>query len=201
MGDPQSLNLYAYVGNNPIIHVDADGHSAGWDRLINSAITAAEALLNKIGMPKPDAGKAQTTGPGATHSGPVQSQSTPPAPGQTQQPSQPPAPGQTQQPSQSQAPNNGTPRPGIMNPFVAQQNAQFNECVKSGTLVITRLAEVNGFLNPDDYTNDSKQAANSRDLQVDCLKQNPLAALSPNYSGMYGPASPAVVGIFSSNWF
>jgi hypothetical protein len=99
------------------------------------------------------------------------------------------------------APNNGTPRPGIMDPFVAKQNAQFNQCVKSGTQVITRLAEVNGFLNPDDYTNDSKQAANSRDLQVDCLKQNPLAALSPNYSGMYGPASPAVVGIFSSNWF
>jgi RHS repeat-associated protein len=26
MGDPQSLNLYAYVRNNPIIRVDADGH-------------------------------------------------------------------------------------------------------------------------------------------------------------------------------
>jgi RHS repeat-associated protein len=26
MGDPQSLNLYAYVRNNPIIHVDLDGH-------------------------------------------------------------------------------------------------------------------------------------------------------------------------------
>jgi hypothetical protein len=26
MGDPQSLNLYAYVGNNPITHVDPDGH-------------------------------------------------------------------------------------------------------------------------------------------------------------------------------
>jgi len=26
MGDPQSLNLYAYVRNNPLIHVDADGH-------------------------------------------------------------------------------------------------------------------------------------------------------------------------------
>jgi RHS repeat-associated protein len=24
--DPQSLNLYAYVRNNPVIHVDADGH-------------------------------------------------------------------------------------------------------------------------------------------------------------------------------
>jgi RHS repeat-associated protein len=26
MDDPQTLNLYAYVGNNPLIHVDADGH-------------------------------------------------------------------------------------------------------------------------------------------------------------------------------
>ena len=26
LSDPQSLNLYAYVGNNPLIHVDADGH-------------------------------------------------------------------------------------------------------------------------------------------------------------------------------
>ncbi len=29
MGDPQSLNLYAYVRNNPLIHVDADGHKCG----------------------------------------------------------------------------------------------------------------------------------------------------------------------------
>jgi RHS repeat-associated protein len=49
MGDPQSLNLYAYVGNNPIIHVDADGHSAGWDRLIGSNITGAEAVMNMTG--------------------------------------------------------------------------------------------------------------------------------------------------------
>ncbi|MGA2649708.1 MAG: RHS repeat-associated core domain-containing protein [Terracidiphilus sp.] len=27
--DPQSLNLYAYVGNNPLIRADADGHAAG----------------------------------------------------------------------------------------------------------------------------------------------------------------------------
>jgi len=26
LDNPQSLNLYAYVGNNPLIHVDADGH-------------------------------------------------------------------------------------------------------------------------------------------------------------------------------
>ena len=27
LGDPQSLNLYAYVLNNPLIHVDPDGHA------------------------------------------------------------------------------------------------------------------------------------------------------------------------------
>ena len=26
LDNPQSLNLYAYVGNNPLSHVDADGH-------------------------------------------------------------------------------------------------------------------------------------------------------------------------------
>jgi RHS repeat-associated protein len=26
LGDPQTLNLYAYVGNNPLSRVDADGH-------------------------------------------------------------------------------------------------------------------------------------------------------------------------------
>jgi hypothetical protein len=26
MSDPQTLNLYAYVGNNPITHIDPDGH-------------------------------------------------------------------------------------------------------------------------------------------------------------------------------
>jgi RHS repeat-associated protein len=26
LDNPQSLNLYAYVGNNPLIHIDADGH-------------------------------------------------------------------------------------------------------------------------------------------------------------------------------
>lgn len=29
LDDPQSLNLYAYVRNNPVVHVDADGHDDG----------------------------------------------------------------------------------------------------------------------------------------------------------------------------
>lgn len=30
LGDPQSLNLYAYVRNNPLTRMDADGHCDGW---------------------------------------------------------------------------------------------------------------------------------------------------------------------------
>ena len=32
LDDPQTLNLYAYVGNNPMIRLDADGHQQGPDR-------------------------------------------------------------------------------------------------------------------------------------------------------------------------
>jgi len=31
LDDPQTLNLYAYVGNNPLIRVDPDGHCAGFE--------------------------------------------------------------------------------------------------------------------------------------------------------------------------
>jgi len=31
LGDPQSLNLYAYVANNPLSGTDADGHVRSWD--------------------------------------------------------------------------------------------------------------------------------------------------------------------------
>ncbi|MGA7241146.1 MAG: RHS repeat-associated core domain-containing protein, partial [Bryobacteraceae bacterium] len=36
LGDPQSLDLYAYVRNNPIVHVDADGHAFGLDDLVGA---------------------------------------------------------------------------------------------------------------------------------------------------------------------
>jgi RHS repeat-associated protein len=30
LGNPQSLNLYSYAGNNPLIHFDKDGHCWSW---------------------------------------------------------------------------------------------------------------------------------------------------------------------------
>ena len=27
LDDPQTLNLYSYVGNNPLVRADADGHA------------------------------------------------------------------------------------------------------------------------------------------------------------------------------
>jgi len=34
LDDPQSLNLYEYVGNNPLSHVDVDGHDGGVTALV-----------------------------------------------------------------------------------------------------------------------------------------------------------------------
>ena len=36
LDDPQSLNLYGYVGNNPLARVDADGHDYFWQKLGNA---------------------------------------------------------------------------------------------------------------------------------------------------------------------
>ena len=36
LDDPQSLNLYAYVQNNPLIRADADGHAFGLDDLVGA---------------------------------------------------------------------------------------------------------------------------------------------------------------------
>ena len=51
LDNPQSLNLYTYVGNNPLIHIDADGHC--WlQNLCNAVINAwnnAKQALNQAG--------------------------------------------------------------------------------------------------------------------------------------------------------
>ena len=45
--DPQSLNLYSYVGNNPLSHADADGHCSGDDcgKVTVTATTSGNAPL------------------------------------------------------------------------------------------------------------------------------------------------------------
>jgi RHS repeat-associated protein len=47
LDDPQSLNLYAYVLNNPLSRVDADGHT-DWDSVIVSSTTTAGVLAGAI---------------------------------------------------------------------------------------------------------------------------------------------------------
>lgn len=37
-GDPQTLNLYGYVRNNPLSHADVDGHCYPWCTVIGGAI-------------------------------------------------------------------------------------------------------------------------------------------------------------------
>jgi RHS repeat-associated protein len=46
LGDPQSLNLYAYVGNNPLSRADADGHTATCGTGANQGQCASD--LNKL---------------------------------------------------------------------------------------------------------------------------------------------------------
>ena len=54
LGDPQSLNLYAYVYNSPLTRVDADGHLSCKDapglcaaigKAVNNGADAAQAML------------------------------------------------------------------------------------------------------------------------------------------------------------
>ena len=51
LDNPQSLNLYTYVGNNPLIHIDADGHC--WPQslcnAVNNAWNNAKQALNQAG--------------------------------------------------------------------------------------------------------------------------------------------------------
>ncbi|MDP9268026.1 MAG: hypothetical protein M3P27_06820, partial [Acidobacteriota bacterium] len=61
-GNPQSLNLYGYVGNNPLARADSDGHCCDLDDVMNFAGGAANAYGsdNLLGAGRVD----QTTGAG-----------------------------------------------------------------------------------------------------------------------------------------
>jgi hypothetical protein len=43
LGNPQTLNLYSYVGNNPVSHADADGHCYPFCEVLTWAIGRAAA--------------------------------------------------------------------------------------------------------------------------------------------------------------
>jgi RHS repeat-associated protein len=45
LDNPQSLNLYSYVGNNPLIRIDKDGHCWSW---LQGACNAAEKLYHGV---------------------------------------------------------------------------------------------------------------------------------------------------------
>jgi RHS repeat-associated protein len=44
LDDPQSLNLYSYVGNNPLVRVDADGHVAAGSGCRQGAAACSAAI-------------------------------------------------------------------------------------------------------------------------------------------------------------
>jgi RHS repeat-associated protein len=46
LDDPQSLNLYSYVGNNPLTRIDADGHVAGADDAVE--VTVGVVILGAL---------------------------------------------------------------------------------------------------------------------------------------------------------
>jgi len=49
LDDPQSLNLYAYVENNPLARDDLDGHAFGLDDLVGAVAGAAVGALVEVG--------------------------------------------------------------------------------------------------------------------------------------------------------
>ncbi|MGA7317477.1 MAG: RHS repeat-associated core domain-containing protein [Silvibacterium sp.] len=58
LDDPQSLNLYAYVANNPLSRVDPDGHCgsdicAAIQKAMNNGVAAEDALMGAQEAQKP----------------------------------------------------------------------------------------------------------------------------------------------------
>src|SRR5215470_3541055 len=57
-GNPQSLNLYTYVENSPLVHADLDGHQSGWEQLKRGL----ERAVSQTGQALKNAGSAIATG-------------------------------------------------------------------------------------------------------------------------------------------
>ena len=102
LDDPQSLNLYGYVGNNPMSAVDPDGHNAATDADA-TACAAANSSGNSCSQSQPDLGADQNRAVaaidagGAANAASAQQQSTEQAPDNTllAQNNTPPPPGRT----------------------------------------------------------------------------------------------------------
>lgn len=91
------------------------------------------------------------------------------------------------------APDSSAQTQRIMDPFVSQENRQFNQCIKDGLVTVLATSEPDGW-------GAVSAAQDTLKLEKQCLLSFPLAALSPNYSGAFKPGAPFVVGYFSS-WF
>jgi hypothetical protein len=66
LDNPQSLNLYAYVLNNPVIHLDADGHECkqgDWGCNAWNTVAAAWDKLHQIINPAPSKPATQAPEP------------------------------------------------------------------------------------------------------------------------------------------
>ncbi len=69
-GDPQTLNLYAYVENSPLNRIDADGHdgqdnSSGASSTLNATQSTCNELLNTTCGPMPQGDQPQSQNPNA----------------------------------------------------------------------------------------------------------------------------------------
>src|SRR5208337_2393297 len=67
--DPQSLNLYAYGRNNPLVRVDPDGHCAGFECQQQQDWIAQHQIGNLTNQQVSDAGLVRLNGSAQQQSG------------------------------------------------------------------------------------------------------------------------------------
>jgi hypothetical protein len=83
LNDPQSLNLYAYVMNNPMTRFDPDGHfdcsganasgigcqtQAAWKAMNNGTATSVEDFMSQKNAAQQQSSNSSSNGPGFWHS-------------------------------------------------------------------------------------------------------------------------------------
>jgi RHS repeat-associated protein len=215
--NPQSFNRYAYVGNNPLAAADPSGLEsfAHQNKLYPqlNAPNGGNADTVDLYMDNAGGGGDGSSG-GASDTSNTDTSSTDTSSTDTSDGTSP-----------TSVTGDGTPvtvvddgsgvlyvvDPSALAFMVSQlaisdlaeiANNAFNQCIANGvaTAFVTGYAE--GVLKEDSTLMDSAAAIeqNNIDLQRDCILSFPQAALSPNYSGMFQPSAPYVVGYFST-WF